>query len=120
MQSERHYKVDKYLEMARITRSEFKKDHFLEMAETYLEMEDASYQTVAQNTDSWLSELSKEYFVGMSISDMYDKYLSHAKETGESIETRYIINRRIRETFNMNVKRMRVKDSELTKESVYY
>lgn len=120
MQSDRRYKVDKYLEMARITRTEYKKDHYLDMAETYLEMDDVSTLTSAQNTIDWLSELDKEYFLGMSVTDMYENYLAYAKENGINVESRYLMSRRIRETFGLSTKRARVPNTEHGTASVYY
>lgn len=83
MQTERHYKIEKYLEMARLTRNGDKKESFIDAAQTYLEMRESEFAGVVCRVPYIQDVLTQELVVNRKPADVYQEYLFYCDENGE-------------------------------------
>lgn len=83
MQTERHYKIEKYLEMARLTRNGDKKESFIDAAQTYLEMKESEFARVVCRVPYIQDVLTQELVLNRKPADVYQEYLFYCDENGE-------------------------------------
>ena len=108
MQSDRRYRIDKYLEMARITKSEIKKEHFLDMAEHYLETEERLDAFIKNDCIEWIESCGKDYFLKLPIATAHEEFAKYAKVNGFGIPTKVSISKDIREFYQLGSKMVRL------------
>ena len=105
MQGNRRFVIEKYLEMARITRREKKREYFIDMAQNHLESEEEiEVEALTEDTDEWISNCGKETFVMKPIKEAYDDYLSYALPNGIKVVTKNELSKRIKKEFGLDSK----------------
>ncbi|NLR31363.1 hypothetical protein [Levilactobacillus tujiorum] len=104
MQMERQFRVEKYLEMARLTTDASSREEFLEMARYTLELDESDFKTV--NTrypelNNYFSTVQRGEFIGRSVAETYRNYSQYCKENGEPILSKQAFNRCAEKTFGL-------------------
>lgn len=111
MLTERQYRIDKYIELARLTRIEEKKELFIDNAQYYLELEDYDFGTKAieDNSlmDSYFKDMTADDFVGKASKDCYQEYFNFCKQASEKAMTQTSFSRHVNKTFGLATKKVR-------------
>lgn len=101
MLTERKYRVDKYLEMARLTNLPEKKENFVDMACYYLESKEFD---VAQDIESsYFENREREDIVNIPRADLYSDYVSICDEKGEVVNSQVKFYREIEQRYKVKV-----------------
>lgn len=99
MQTERKYRIDKYLEMARLTKSIDKRENFIDMANHYLESKEFDV-TKDKGTD-FFNDIERCEIIDSPRTTIYEKYIMFCKESGEVIQSRPVLYRQIEKMYNV-------------------
>lgn len=120
MQTERKYRVDKYLEMARLTKSIDKKESFIDMAHYYLEVKE--FDVTNDDHTHFFDNLEKEEIIGRPRQEIYDDYVEFCKENGEILVSRAPFYRELEKHYGVHehYPRTKNKNGEKIRARVYY
>lgn len=108
MQTERKYRVDKYLEMARLTKSIGKRENFIDMAHYYLESKE--FDVTKDDPTHFFDNLEKEDIVERPRQEIYDDYVEFCKENGEILNSKGPFYRELEKHFGVHEYYNRVKN----------
>lgn len=111
MLSERKYRVDKYIEMARLTASLDKKEELLDMARFYLECDE--FDVTKENISRFFDVTEKEDIIGIHRNEVYERYIEFCKENGEVIQSKPSFYRQIEKKYKLVVKKIRQNEDRI-------
>lgn len=106
MQTERKYRIDKYLEMARLTKSLEKREAFVDMAEFYLEQDESDFQSPDFSFD-YLVGKHREDFVNQKFSDCYRDYSNWCLRNSKNSISKVSFSKKVRGHFDLTSKHNR-------------
>lgn len=103
MQTERKYKIDKYIELARLTKSADKKEEFIDWAHYYLELSEAEFEGKEpyQAKIPYLDGKEKNEFLHKPTRECYDEYVKYCKTIGEQPVIHAMFSREVNKLFDM-------------------
>ncbi|GAX07076.1 hypothetical protein IWT25_02424 [Secundilactobacillus pentosiphilus] len=103
MQTERKYKIDKYLEMARLTRNGDKKEEFIDSARYYLELSENEFESTQYlfTIPYVQSALTKEDLLGKTVGQVYKEYVETCQENNEPIKSKICFGKEVRQAFGL-------------------
>ena len=94
--SDRRFKVEKYIDMARISKNEALSSHFLSMAEHHLEVEDEYQSSGLTETDNYILSMGQNEFIDVKIGDAYLEYMRFCKVNGFNMETKRYFSKQVK------------------------
>ena len=106
MLTERKYRVDKYLEMARLTNSPEKKENFVDMACYYLESKE--FDGTLDIESSYFENKEREDIINIPRANLYAEYVSTCEEKGEIVNSQVKFYREIEHRYKVKVKKSSV------------
>lgn len=110
MQTERKYKIDKYIELARLTKFADKKEEFIDWAHHYLEMSEDEFDArePKQSEVSYLIDKNKSDFIGKSSKGCYDEYVSYCRINEEKPLIHQLFSKELVRMFGIKTKHKNV------------
>jgi len=108
MLTERKYRVDKYLEMARLTKSIEKRENFIDMACYYLESKE--FDVTKDEPTNFFENLEKEDVVGKPRQQIYEQYTQFCKDNGEILNSKGKFYKELEERFKLRERYLRLEN----------
>lgn len=108
MRTIREYKIDKYIELARLTRDLKKREIFIDSAQYYLELPEEDVRKLENFTIPYLTSMNKEDFLGLTSEEAYEGYVDYCKDNDQKPIAINAFSKEVSRVFDINKKQKRI------------